>query len=270
MKYFICYLFFSVSVIFSNVLFAQNQIVEGYEEGGERSFVAHYKDGYLDGHYVEFYKKKKNFEGYFKQGKQDGLWVFYHTNGKVLMEANYKDGKLDGVSKEFSKKGNLIVEISYRDHLRHGTCKYYTDKKRSPWCIINYENGLLSGEAISMSSHLTFITTYSEDKKNGVSGFIDPEGTFKKVTEYKDGKAIDNYKIYKSLNLIEEYVLNQNTGKYETKRVYKEGQVVEEIQLVDLDTSFMNKARFPEKQPDRNLKVYLENNLLNFLAPVKR
>ena len=37
-------------------------------------------------------------EGYWKDGKQDGLVTFWHENRQKKQEVNWKDGKQDGLA----------------------------------------------------------------------------------------------------------------------------------------------------------------------------
>ena len=39
---------------------------------------------------------KKLSEGYLRDGKKDGKWIYSYQNGQIKIEGNYKDGELDG------------------------------------------------------------------------------------------------------------------------------------------------------------------------------
>ncbi len=40
---------------------------------------------------------KKNKEGTFKDGKEDGLWTRWYEKGQKRQEGTFKDGKEDGI-----------------------------------------------------------------------------------------------------------------------------------------------------------------------------
>ena len=59
------------------------------------------------------------FKGNFKDGLQDGVWSFYHTDGKIQARKNYSKGVLNGYSEEYLEYGDL-VKTNYRDgHIFH-------------------------------------------------------------------------------------------------------------------------------------------------------
>ena len=69
-----------------------------------------YKDGKQDGLFVWWNEKgKKVEEENYINGKQDGLDVHWHNNGQKSYEANYKDGKLiEGSEKFWTNKGDSV------------------------------------------------------------------------------------------------------------------------------------------------------------------
>ena len=69
-----------------------------------------YKNGKQDGLFVWWNEKgKKVEEENYINGKQDGLDVHWHNNGQKSYEANYKDGKLvEGSEKFWNNKGDSV------------------------------------------------------------------------------------------------------------------------------------------------------------------
>ena len=51
----------------------------------------------------------------YKDGKIDGLWVFWHKNGQKLYEVNYKDGKKVGLQAGWHANGQKEMEGNYKD-----------------------------------------------------------------------------------------------------------------------------------------------------------
>lgn len=76
------------------------------------------------------------------QGRKQGMWKEFYTDGKVKKEVDYRDDKINGYVKEYDKKGNLIHAEKYifgkkiehpkefatvdmfRDYYDDGTLKY--------------------------------------------------------------------------------------------------------------------------------------------------
>ena len=82
--------------------------VFGLYENGQKELEINYKDGKQDGLKVYWYENgKKREEVNFKDGKQDGLWVWWYENGQKRREENYKDGKL--ISRKYwNSKGEEV------------------------------------------------------------------------------------------------------------------------------------------------------------------
>jgi len=88
---------------------------EFYENGQKKSEV-NYKDGRVDGLSVYWHENgQKKLEGNWKDDKQNGLWVVWYKNGQKQQEENYKDGKWDGLSVYWYENGQKKLEETYKD-----------------------------------------------------------------------------------------------------------------------------------------------------------
>ena len=64
----------------------------------------------------EFYDNgQKEFEQYYKEGKRDGLSVWWWRNGQKQIEQNFKDGILDGLQVQWHRNGQKAVEGNFKD-----------------------------------------------------------------------------------------------------------------------------------------------------------
>lgn len=120
---------------------------------------------------VKFYTNRGGLvsEGYFKNQKRHGKWIYYHKNsdqvmmienyvndtlegkkityfddGKIAEEAFYKNGKLNGQNKVYSENGTILNEFTYANNLLHGPVKYY-DAKGNLEIEGSYKNNLRDG-----------------------------------------------------------------------------------------------------------------------------
>ena len=67
-------------------------------KNGQKDYEINCKDGKLDGLQVYWYKRgQKRKEAYYKDGKKDGLEILWHEDGQKRKEINYKDRKKDGL-----------------------------------------------------------------------------------------------------------------------------------------------------------------------------
>lgn len=89
-----------------------------------------------DGESLEYYKTPKNAlasKANYKDGKRDGIYTKYHTNGKVYFQVPYVDGKMDGVKKTYYKDGKLQAETPYKlGCIGQGTKEYSSTGNELP------------------------------------------------------------------------------------------------------------------------------------------
>lgn len=87
----------------------------------------------LHGEVLEYYKTPQNAlssRAIYKNGKREGLFIKYYTNGEVYYNINYKGGKMNGIKKSFHKNGQLMAEMPYENsYLGVGTKEYTPDGK---------------------------------------------------------------------------------------------------------------------------------------------
>ena len=67
---------------------------------------------------------KTEYEGYYKNGKQDGKWTNWYENGQKAVEGTYKDGKADGKWTEWYETGQKKGEGTYKDGTLTGFSEY--------------------------------------------------------------------------------------------------------------------------------------------------
>ena len=88
----------------------------GLHLNGQKSMEGNYKDGKEDGLWVWWYENgQKEAEINWKNGKQDGLHLNWYENGQKAAEGNNKDGKLDGPSVMWHKNGQKKSEANFKN-----------------------------------------------------------------------------------------------------------------------------------------------------------
>lgn len=60
------------------------------------------------------------YQGYVKNGKEDGPWIFTYYNGGLWRKGNYIDGKENGYWVLFRTTGRLWEKGNYKDGKRVG------------------------------------------------------------------------------------------------------------------------------------------------------
>jgi len=90
--------------------------------------------------YREYESGKKEIKGYFKNGKQDGLWSGWNEDGQKDFQGTYKDGELDGLWTDWYSNGQKKYQGTWKDSRKDGlwTEWYKSGEERSKK---TYENG---------------------------------------------------------------------------------------------------------------------------------
>lgn len=77
---------------------------------GQKRKEAYYKDGKKDGLEIWWHNGQKTGEINYKNDKQDGLEIWWHENGQKYRERNWKDGKVISRWKYFEKERDPISQ----------------------------------------------------------------------------------------------------------------------------------------------------------------
>ncbi|TDO83670.1 MORN repeat protein [Flavobacterium chryseum] len=67
--------------------------------------------------------------------------TYYYENGKVQQEGFYKEGKLDGVWVSYDENGNKLAVGEYTDGVKTGKWIFFNDNKLSE---VAYENSKIT------------------------------------------------------------------------------------------------------------------------------
>ena len=110
----------------------------------------------------------KEWEGTWKNGKEDGLSLGWYNNGLKEWEGTYKDGKEDGLWTIWYSNGQKWNERTFKDGEGHGL---------STW----YKNGQKEYE---------YVETFKNKEVHGLSTRWSENGQKRWEGTYKDGKLI--------------------------------------------------------------------------------
>ena len=107
-------------------------------------------------------------QGSIKNGKKDGLWVYYHDNGKLWKSGTFKDGKEDGPWVHYEEDGQLLMKGTYKD-----------GKENGPW-FSYHDNG-----------QLWWKRTYKDGESDGPYVFYHENGQLWQNGTFKDGVKVN-------------------------------------------------------------------------------
>ena len=67
--------------------------------------------------------------------------TYYYENGKVQQQGFFKDGKLDGVWVSYDERGNKVAVGEYTDGLKTGNWVFFNEKNL---CEVAYQNSKIT------------------------------------------------------------------------------------------------------------------------------
>lgn len=110
--------------------------------------ITHFVDGKANGPYFEFNERgQMTLQAHYKDNKLDGYWAKYRF-GRPTMEAGYVNGQLHGAVLEYDiSSGDLQKEMNYKMGVMDGPYRFYNDGQVTIEYL--YKNGKkVSGGAI--------------------------------------------------------------------------------------------------------------------------
>ena len=206
-----------------------HRIIDGYRS---EYILAEFKDGMYNGDYKYFKNNRLKEEGTYKEGRKDGVYKEYYSDGVALKkEAPFKEGKLNGIVKTYYTNGKLETEKGYAMSIEDGVERDYDYESGEITTNRNYKNGVLHGSQIAHygSNIGDFIqrVTYENGKMTGSFSEIFTDGTIKKTGKYnKDGEKDGEW--------LERDDFPNDKGKFSGKRtLYKDGEIIKEEIIKD-------------------------------------
>ena len=206
-----------LSFLSSPSLLAQEVDPNGYNifyyDDGAIASEGKFKDGKPNGIWKAYYPNEvlKSI-GLKRNGLSDSTWLFFDKKGRETWKYEFADDKKNGCAQEFDTLGNVVKEMYYVNNVLQGEVREFYpsgELKR----LVNFEDGKEAGMAYEYDKEGTIITEevyddgflkereqynrYDENgKKTGTWREFYPDGTLKRVTNFKDGEKKGLYKEY--------------------------------------------------------------------------
>jgi len=108
-----------------------------------------------------------NEQGAFKNGKKDGPWVIYHTNGQLWQKATYNDGKAVGPWVNYWYNGQLAEKGTFKNGKSDGPSVRYHDNGQI-FSKGTYKDGKWDGPWVGYFYDGTVIESLTGTFKDGV------------------------------------------------------------------------------------------------------
>ena len=140
---------------------------------------------------------KKEFEGFYKNGKKDGLWTFYDENGNKDFQGTFKVGEKDGkwiywnngIVFDFethTKHINQVMRNNYNYSININDIFLPFEKKRER----TYKNGRITGlqTGWDVEGNKTYENMLEDGYRNGLLTSWYPNGQKEHEGTYKDDR----------------------------------------------------------------------------------
>lgn len=167
---------------------------------------------------------QKRSEGKMIGKKRDGLWKYYNTAGKIILEENYIDGNLNGVQNVYFKTGQLTE-------------------------IRNYSNNKLHGIVTRFSQHgdTLHTLTYSKGKLNGRTSLYEANGVIR-----ESGLYYNNYRVGKW-----DFYIDGKFVGYKKPKGLKDSELEDEI-IYDDELTEEDNPVYSSAEDEAKLRVFGE------------
>ena len=133
-----------------------------FTESGLVSEISNYQNNELHGprttYYISGLEGSTNripfVKSNYKNGKLDGEYVELFMDGKKKIYSFYVDGNLQGISMEYFRNGNKSSMTRYKNGIKHGYATGYDENGKEVKTIYYYKGRLLTGK--DLDKHLNY------------------------------------------------------------------------------------------------------------------
>jgi hypothetical protein len=136
-------------------------------------------------------------EGTYRNGRREGVWTEFHSNGRASAITGYVNGRKEGLHMEFSDTGVTLLASTYHNNMRHGVYKTWFNSVLKE--VKTYRNDKVEGIAKSYYDDGTLQEEglYVNGQREGVSrppageaGWYDSKGKLSIEYEYRNGELV--------------------------------------------------------------------------------
>ena len=159
-------------------------------------------------------------QGLYKNGKQEGLWQTWTSDGKQLrVTSQYQSGSLNGLMIKYNERGLKWKTWTYRNHKLNGPYIEYLPGKRNHIITTGqFLNGNRSGiwKSKYRTGKVWTITPYLKDNIHGIVTQYYTNGRLWKKVSYKNDKRSGEYIVYSNTRTSRKLL----SGQYENNLMH--------------------------------------------------
>jgi antitoxin component YwqK of YwqJK toxin-antitoxin module len=207
----------------------KNSVEHGIEQRwqwrtGEQTVDANYVDGVPDGKQVRHITSNiGNYIeiSYFEKGVQTGDFTRTWTNGEMYVQGKYKDGKREGVWNEYRSNGKPEKRITYVNDKRNGeyTTFFNDGNVEKTETYINGQREGIGKEYFFDSGKLRAEYNYINNIKEGKYTLYYDDESLREEGRYDNGREVYRKEYYKN-GTVKEISERNSRGQWETLESY--------------------------------------------------
>jgi antitoxin component YwqK of YwqJK toxin-antitoxin module len=184
-----------------------------FPNGKLKAIMQHRSDGEV---YATLFNEEgeKKAEGKYVNKKKDSIWVFYGSEGNVVLRENFDMGKRNGKSVKLYPNGDTSEIVTYRNGIKHGVLKQFFPEGNLQ-LLARYQNDELDG-------HVTIFTPqgykeieglYRDGLREGKWVYYKNATDTARVLKYKNGEPLnkDSIEVKETQEIIR---LENKEGKF--------------------------------------------------------
>jgi uncharacterized protein len=164
-----------------------------YESGPVKSIIKYDKYG-NKGKVVFFWDDgtKMAVGNYVNQNVKDSIWLYYATDGILIMLESYKNGKKDGISKKFWRNGKPSQEVPWENDMVNGAYREFYESGKT-LVETGYKKGVNDGLFFRYyeSNRIAIKGFYKNNMEEGKWQYFDSKGNLLYEIEYKNGVPVN-------------------------------------------------------------------------------
>jgi len=216
-------------------LSGEHRIIDGYRS---EYILAEFSKGMYHGSHQLFKHNQLREKGSYKEGRKDGKWEEYYSDGSLKNESHLKEGKLEGTRKTYFTSGKTESEVNYKNSEKHGKELRYDYKDGKLRVDANYIDGKPDGKQTrhisSNTGDYVQIEHYNKGIQTGDYSETYTNGKVKIEGKYKEGKKDGKWSEYrKDGKPNSEITYKSGKRNGETKTFYTDGSVEKIINYVN-------------------------------------
>ena len=133
-------------------------------------------------------------EGTMRNGKPDGYWKNYYSNGVLKSEGNRLIFELDSIWKFYDEEGKIILEISYKIGKKNGARTTYQGNETIKE---NFIDDVKQGNTLVFypNNKIKASTPFVNGLEEGIAREYDRNGNITQLITYKKGYITDRERI---------------------------------------------------------------------------